>query len=425
MAQGGAPPRSPTVAASQASQGSPQARVFLDCPNAFCDTDFFVTEIPYVDFIRDRTDANVHVLVTSLETGSGGTAYTINFIGLGRSAGRADTLFANVPPNSSQDTQRKELARVVKLGLVHYVVATAAGGRLQLTYDAPAAAKPGATKATNDPWNYWVYRVGGNSNFGGESASHRASFSGNMSARRTTEQLKVSVAASGSYRESRYSFSDGSESFFALRNYDGSFRLVKSYGPHWSGGVNAGVGSSDFSNQKLSANAMASAEYNFFPWSQATRNQLVAIYAAGAHHYRYKEETIYFQTEETRPQHQLVFAATSRQPWGSVDLQANFSQYLHDATKNNAGIFGSVDLRLAKGFSVSLFASASQVRDQLYVAAGDLTRDQVLTQQRARATSYDYNGFVSLSYTFGSLLSNVVNPRLDNLGGGGRTFFFF
>lgn len=152
---------------------------------------------------------------------------------------------------------------------------------------------------------------------------------------------------------------------------------------------------------------------------------MVAIYAVGARHFQYKEETIYFQTGETRPQHQVVVAATSRQPWGSVDLQANFSQYLHDATKNNAGIFGSVDLRLAKGFSLSLFASASQVRDQLYIAAGDLTRDEVLTQQRGRATSYEYSGFVSISYTFGSLLSNVVNPRLDNLGGGGRSFFFF
>ena len=352
-------------AAAAATQAGQKPRVYLDCPNDFCDTDFFVTEIPYVDFIRERTDAHVHLLVTSLENGSGGTAYTLAFIGLGRQAGRADTIVTNVPPNSSQDDRRKELARVFKLGLVRYLVTTEAGAHLQVNYDGPAAGKDGAAKAAGDPWNYWVYRIGGNSNFGGESESRRASFSGNVSARRTTEDLKVSLAGSGSYRESRYSFSDGTESFFALRNYDGSFRLVKSYGPHWSAGINAGVGSSDFTNQKFSANALASAEYNFFPWSEATRNQLVAIYAVGARHFQYKETTIYFETEETRPQHQVVLAATSKQPWGSVDLQANFSQYLHDATKNNAGIFGSVDLRLSKGFSLSLFASASQVRLEL------------------------------------------------------------
>ena len=126
--------------------------------------------------------------------------------------------------------RRKEMARVVKLGLVRYVVGTDAGPRIDVKYNAPAAEKSGEAKKSADPWNFWVYRVGGNSNFGGESESHRASFSGNVSARRTTEELKVSLAASGSYRESRYSFSDGSESFFALRNYDGSFRMVKSYG---------------------------------------------------------------------------------------------------------------------------------------------------------------------------------------------------
>jgi hypothetical protein len=65
------------------------------------------------------------------------------------------------------------------------------------------------------------------------------------------------------------------------------------------------------------------------------------------------------------------------------------------------------------------------VRDQLYLAAGTLSRDEVLTQQRALQTSYQYNAFVGLSYTFGSIFNSVVNPRLDNLGGGGGGGGFF
>ena len=400
-------------------------RVFLDCETMGCDTDFFVTEIPYVDFIRDRADAHVHLLVTSLGTGAGGSEYTVNFIGLGRFANHADTVVSSLPPNSTEDARRKELARVFKLGLVHYLSRTSAVAHLRVTYDAPSAAAGKLATGTSDPWNAWVYRIGGNTSFGGESESHRASYSASLSARRITENLKVSLAASGSYRESSFSFADGSSSTFALRSYDGSARLVKSYGQHWSGGLNAGLGAEDFSNQKLSASAAASAEYNFFPWSQATRNQFVAIYAVGMKHFRYKEETIYFETTETRPHHQVVLAATSRQPWGSFDLQASAFKYLHDGSKYNAGVFGNVDLRLARGLSLSLFSSFSQVHDQLFIAGSGLSRDEVLTQQRARATSYQYSGFVSLSYTFGSLFNNVVNPRLDNLGGGGRTFFFF
>ena len=54
-------------------------RVFLDCGR--CDQDFMRTEITFVDFVRDRHDAQVHVLVTMQATG-GGTEYSMAFIGL-------------------------------------------------------------------------------------------------------------------------------------------------------------------------------------------------------------------------------------------------------------------------------------------------------------------------------------------------------
>ena len=39
-------------------------RMFLDCPTFFCDMDFFRRQIGFVDYVRDRRDADVHVLVT-------------------------------------------------------------------------------------------------------------------------------------------------------------------------------------------------------------------------------------------------------------------------------------------------------------------------------------------------------------------------
>ncbi len=409
----------------QSAEPPRRPRVYLDCPDDYCDTDYYVTEIPFVDFIRERTDADVHVLVTSLATGSGGRSYTLAFIGVGRHQGRGDTLTANIAPNSSEVASRREIGRVMKLGLVRYAMESPAAPLLSLAYAAPSVAPGAAVTSRHDPWNFWVFRVGGTGNLGGESESRRASYSGSLSARRTTEDLKLSFSASGSYNESRYSFSDGSESFFALRSYSNTFRAVKSYGQHWSAGLSGGAGASDYNNQKFYGNAFASAEYNFFPWSDATRNQFVAIYALGARHFRYTDETIYFQTEETRPQQQAILATSMRQTWGSVNGQASFSQYLHDLSKYNMGVSGSVDLRLAKGFSLSLFASASKVHDQLYIAAAGLSRDEVLTQQRSRATAYQYSAFVSLSYTFGSLLSNIVNPRLDNLGAGGTNVVIY
>ena len=399
-------------------------RAFLDCHAHGCDDEFFVTEIPFVNFIRDRADSDVHLLVTSLETGSGGTQYTVTFIGLRRFAGRADTLASSVAPNSSDDARRRELTRLFKLGLVRYVANTSAAARLKITFDGLAAGSGKAAPA-RDPWNYWVFRIGGNGSVGGESQSKRRNFSSNISARRTTAEWKLSLGGNGSYRESQYDFADGTSSTYLLRSYSLNGRAVKSLDGHWSAGVNVDVGQSDFSNQKFYSSGTASAEYNFYPWSKATEKQFVAIYAAGFRHYAYQKETIYFLNNETRPQHQFVLAGTTKQPWGSFDVQLRASQYLHDGSKQNLSVSGFTDVRLTRGLSLNVFAFASRVRDQLFIAAGTLSRDDILTQQRALATSYSFNASIGLSYTFGSIFNSVVNPRLDNLNGGQSFFFFF
>ena len=65
-------------------------RIFLDCNR--CDGEYMRQEITFVDYMRDRRDADVHVLVTTQETGGGGTEYTLKFIGLGSFAGVDQTL---------------------------------------------------------------------------------------------------------------------------------------------------------------------------------------------------------------------------------------------------------------------------------------------------------------------------------------------
>ena len=51
---------------------APTARlqVFLDCRDCFAD--YLREETPWVDFVRDRSEADVHVIITNTGTGSGG-----------------------------------------------------------------------------------------------------------------------------------------------------------------------------------------------------------------------------------------------------------------------------------------------------------------------------------------------------------------
>ncbi len=73
-----------------AAQSPPKLRVYLDCN--YCDFDFMRTEVTFVDYVRNRQDAQVHILETDQATGGGGTEFTLHFLGQGRLAALSDTL---------------------------------------------------------------------------------------------------------------------------------------------------------------------------------------------------------------------------------------------------------------------------------------------------------------------------------------------
>lgn len=421
-----APPLGAQVA-SKADSTKPPAeglRAYLDCQTMGCDRDFFVTEIAFVNWTRDRADADIHVLVTALETGGGGLQYTVQFIGQRRFASHADTLVTGVGPDATNDDRRRALARTLKQVLVRYAAATPAAAHIAITFDEPGAVASSGTSAVLDPWNLWVYRISTNGFFNGESQTSSSNLSGNLHATRTTADWKISIGANVNYRQSNYTFNDTTApSVFIQRSSGLNVGVVKSLTDHWSAGVNANVGHAEFNNQDLTAGGRASIEYNFYKWKEATQRQFVAIYAIGPTYSRYIDETIFLKTRETLSQHQFILANTTTARWGSVDLSASVSQYLHDLSKTNASLGGSVDIRLAKGLSVNIGGSASSVHDQIFLARGDLGVADILTRQRQLATSFSYFTFVGLSYTFGSIYNTIVNPRLDKLTGGSSFFF--
>ena len=69
---------------------------------------------------------------------------------------------------------------------------------------------------------------------------------------------------------------------------------------------------------------------------------------------------------------------------------------------------------MGKGLSLNVGGGASWIRDQIYLPKGEASRDDVLVRQRQLATSYDYYLYFGVSYTFGSIYNNIVNPRFGN-----------
>jgi len=392
-------------------------RVFLDC-NA-CDFDFMRTEINFVDYVRDRQDAQVHILVTDQATGGGGTEYTLHFIGERELANIADTLKYVSPPGTSPDDLRHGLARTIRLGLVRYYAHLGQAGRFDVTYTAPTGAGgAGAKGASKDRWNLWVFRMSATGYGNGEQSDNFVSLNGSVSASRTTEMWKSTFGVNGNYGQSRFILADGSKFNSYSHSYTINDLLVKSLGQQWSVGQRASWTSSTFLNQKRAIRFAPAIEYNIFPYSQSTRRQLTLQYSTGINFFRYQDTTIFDKISEVRGDQTLTASLDLKQPWGSVSSSLEGAAYINDFTQRHLIFFNSLDLRLFKGFSFFLVGQVSLLRDQLYLPRGTLSDQERLLRQRQLATSYTYFVDLGLSYSFGSIFNNIVNPRFGGTSGG-------
>jgi hypothetical protein len=407
--------------AAAAQTAAEPISVFLDC-NTSCDSDFIRTEITYVDWVRDRAVADVHLLITSQGTAGGGNEYTLALLGQRRFAGRGDTLTFVTQQSSTPDMTRRAMTRSIQLGLVPFLARTAIASRMTLRVE-PAAQGGPAPAAPRDRWNKWVYSIGFNANMNGERTQQFNSIGGNASARRTTEEWKIQLNARENYRESKFDFG-GTKSTFINRTYSFDQLVVKSLGPRLSAGFRGAIGSTTFENKRLYWRAGPAVEFDIFPYSESTRRMLTLQYGVGVESFDYNEETIYFKLQETRPVHTLNISLNQNQPWGNVNVGTEAGQYLDETNRNFAAVFGGTGLRLFKGFNLNLSGHFSSIRNQLYIARRGATPEEVLLQQRRLQTNYSYFVFTGVSYTFGSVLSPVVNPRFGRSGGSSSCFCF-
>jgi hypothetical protein len=417
--KGPAPQQAPPPQPPPAARPKPDTlRVFLDCPDGDCDYDFLRQEITFVNLVRDRKDADVHVLVTSQQTGGGGWDCTINLIGQ-RAFEKMDRLIHYVTKSTdTADENRKGIARMLKLGLVQYVTDMPVAGELDVVHKRPTAEAQGPSRGARDPWNSWVFSTSLSSSVSGASSQNSASISGSFSANRVTEAWKITSSASGYYNSTKYTFDDGSTFTALTRDFSSYGMIVKSLGAHWAAGGSASVGSSTYSNQRVALRVAPAIEYDLFPYAQATRRQLTVNYGIGFNRFDYREETIFGKVQENLIDHKVSVSFALKQPWGSNYTSFEVSQYLSDLSKNHLVLYNGTSVRLFKGFSLSVSGSVSRVRDQIYLPMGEATPEEVLASLRQLATSYRYSVRVGFSYSFGSIFNNVVNPRFGGSSGG-------
>lgn len=378
-------------------------KVYLDCPD--CDSGFVQTEISYVDFVRDRLTADVHVLIAHLPTAGGGERYSVECIGAGRFDGMRDTLEVVTDQTDAEDGVRRKIVHAVSLGLIRFSARTALAPQLTVTYTPPAA-----PVMTADPWKHWIIQLSTNFWINGERDYHSLSLTSNLSIRRVTEMNKIKVSVWNEYRESKYDYGFV-KTLSAARGNGVKSSFVHGLSEHWSTAVSGSVFDDSYANTDADVSMTAAVEFSILPYSECTRRQLRLDYSFVSDYVDYGEETIYGKTFQWLQSNDYAVEVEFIQPWGSVSGSLSLSHYLHDFARNRVELYTVLSLRLVRGLAFEGSVLYSRIHDQLSLAKGDASQEDVLLRRRELETNYSFWITIGLSYSLGSIYSPVVNPR--------------
>lgn len=376
--------------------------------------DYIRKEIPFVNYVRDIRDASVYILSTHQKTGSGGTEYTYFLVGQNQNAGMKDTLSFVSAPDATYEEIRQMEVNTLKVGLIRYIAKTPLARYLRIEFSEPIA-----PTVSTDKWDSWVFKGSLSGWFNAQQTYNSNNLYASVSANRITEEWKINLRARYSYGIEKFLIDE--ETIRSENNSRSvSALVVKSISDHWSYGGSVYLGSSTYSNLDRSIAAMPGIEYDIFPYSQSTRKQLRILYSFGYNYFNYSDTTIYNKMQEGHTQHSLNVAYAVVQKWGTIDLSSEYSNYLYDWSKNNLSVYCNLSLRVIKGLQLNFSGGASMLHDQLGLVKSGATTEEILLKQKELATDFQYWGSFGVSYTFGSIYNNVVNPRFGNQFGWGH-----
>jgi len=417
------PPPASAVPALETIDGTEALRLFLDCDSG-CDYTFLRSQISYVNWVRDRQDAEVHVLVTS-RSGGNAREYTFSFIGLERFAGIDQRLIHSSSFTDTDDERRRGIQRLLELGLVRYVLETPQAEGLVVDF-ANGPEEEGQSviaRPEDDPWNHWVYRLRLQTSVRSEDRRDSQSYQTSASAGRTTDMWRMGMGVFYSYRESNFEFEDGDTYKNVSRSTSYFGQVIRTLAPHWGLGVGASSRRSTFLNLDNSYRAAAAVEYNIFPYSESSEREFTFAYFIGGTRLDYEEPTVYDKLQETYADQGTYIAFGTERPWGEAHVDLQYKHFLDNFDRSRIEVSTDIEYRIVRGLSFDVYAGVSRIRDRSDLPEGGATAGEVLVARRQLETDLSFRGGIQLRYTFGSIYNSVVNSRLSSESGGFSRIF--
>jgi hypothetical protein len=387
---------------------SSKPNIFVDCQMS-CYMNYVKEQITFVNYMQDRQEADIYILATRQSTGAGGREIQLAFEGNNQFEGISDTVKYMVDPNATESIERDQLVKELKKGLLKYIVLTDMIDNLN--YTVVSTSEDSDSNEVKDPWNHWVFNIGGNGWMNGEESFRGIDLSGRVSANRITEKNKFLFSAWYNYEENTFTLTDGEEFSSISKSYNLYLEYVKSISDHWSVGGTSRSGSSTFGNTDVSTTIKAAVEYNVYPYSEAQTRRWSFLYSIGPQYYNYVDTTIYNKLEEWVGRHGLSMQFEQTQKWGDVYISFGVQQYFHDLRLYNAFLNPGIEWQIFKGFSINFGGYFSFVNDRINIAKSDITDEDILLQLKQLDTDFTYFTHFGINYRFGSKYNNFVNPR--------------
>lgn len=375
------------------------------------DFDYLRRNIPFVNFVNDPADSDVHIIFSRKTSGSGGSVYSIRFTSK-RFANLSDyTISATTNASDTNDEQRRKIKDALIAGLMPFANESNIPGELSVNYRPETGNDITHRISVHDPWNSWTFRGNFNGGINAEESRKNMDYFVFLRADKVTKEWKLRNSASINVRTSKI---ERNEKTYISERVSNNFSsgIVKSLSPRWSVGGFANYTRNNYTNFEYQVTLTPAIEYNIFPWDLEDRRVFTTSYRIGGGWAKYYEETIYGKFEEFLWEQSLRMDLQIVETWGEINAGLNASNYVHDFSKNSISFDTRLSFRIVRGLSVNFRFNAERIHNQIYLPKGEISLEDLLLNNVRLPSSYEIGANMGLSIQFGSIYNNIVNNRL-------------
>jgi hypothetical protein len=382
--------------------------------SGFTDISFLSEKINFALFVNEKDLALVVVKIEEKSAVSGEKEFIITYSGRNELDGISDELSHVPKPGETEESTKQTLAKILEAGLIKYAAHTPVGENISIKYSHTEE----QVAAVKDKWNYWLFGMNFHFGLNREKSMKGHNLSGGFSARRITDEWKMRANVNTHYSENTFDMEEIGLSYTNItRNYNFDGLLVKSLSDHWSIGVFCQANQATYYNNKFSVELAPAVEYSIFPYIESEKRSFTFLYRLGYVYRNYWKETIYGKMNEGLAQTSLTADMEIIKTWGSIESSLTGSVYLKDLkdfTKNRLTWHFEIDVRVFKRLTFDIEWRVSMIHDQIFLARGGASFEEVLLRRKRLETRWDYSLEFGFGYSFGSLRSKVVNPIFGN-----------